>query len=108
ADDTAENPRSLGVRLRYGAFRFVDLGDLVWNKQGELVCPNNLVGEADVYLATHHANGDASVPAVVAGLRPRVAIANNGTVKGGTAAALSMLQRMIGEEAVWQLHWSAN
>src|SRR5580765_5555100 len=43
ADDTAENPRSLGVRLRYGAFRFVDLGDLVWNKQGDLVCPNNLV-----------------------------------------------------------------
>jgi competence protein ComEC len=108
ADDTAENPRSIGVRVRYGAFRFLDLGDLVWNTQGELVCPNNLVGEADVYLATHHANGDASVPAVLAGLRPRVAIANNGIVKGGTATALSMLRAMIGEEQVWQLHWSAN
>ena len=108
ADDTAENPRSIGVRVRYDAFRFLDLGDLVWNKEGELVCPNNLVGEADVYLATHHANGDASVPAVLAGLRPRVAIANNGIVKGGTAAALSMLRTMVGAENVWQLHWSAN
>ncbi len=108
ADDTAENPRSIGVRLRYGKFRFLDLGDLVWNKQGQLVCPNNLLGEADVYLATHHANGDASVPAVLAALRPRVAIANNGIVKGGTAAALSMLRTMVGEESVWQLHWSAN
>jgi len=108
ADDTAENPRSIGVRLRYGAFRFLDLGDLVWNKQGELVCPKNLVGEVDVYLATHHANGDASVPAVLAGLRPRVAIANNGIVKGGTATALSMLRTMIGDGKVWQLHWSIN
>jgi beta-lactamase superfamily II metal-dependent hydrolase len=108
ADDTAENPRSIGVKLRYGAFTFLDLGDLVWNKQGELVCPNNLMGEADVYLATHHANGDASVPAVLAALRPRAAIANNGIVKGGTATALSMLQTMVGEEKVWQLHWSAN
>ena len=108
ADDTAENPRSIGVKLRYGAFTFLDLGDLVWNKQGDLVCPNNLMGEADVYLATHHANGDASVPAVLAALRPRAAIANNGIVKGGTATALSMLQTMVGEEKVWQLHWSAN
>ena len=108
ADDTAENPRSLGVRVRYGAFRFLDLGDLVWNKQGELVCPNNLVGEVDAYLATHHGNGDASVPAVLAGLRPRVAVANNGIVKGGTAAALSMLRTMVGADGVWQLHWSAN
>jgi len=108
ADDTLENPRSIGVRLRYGAFRFLDLGDLVWNLQGELVCPNNLVGEADVYLATHHANGDASVPAVLAALRPRVAIANNGIVKGGTAAGLSMLREMVGGDGVWQLHWSAN
>jgi len=108
ADDTAENPRSIGVRLRYGAFTFLDLGDLVWNKQGELVCPNNLVGPADVYLATHHANGDASVPAVLAALRPRVAIANNGIVKGGTATALSMLQNLVGQDNLWQLHWSAN
>jgi beta-lactamase superfamily II metal-dependent hydrolase len=108
ADDTAENPRSIGVRLRYGAFRFLDLGDLVWNKEGQLVCPNNLIGEVEVYLATHHGNGDASVPAVLAALRPQVAISNNGIVKGGTATALSMLRSMVGEERVWQLHWSAN
>ena len=108
ADDTLENPRSIGVRLSYGAFRLLDLGDLVWNKEGELVCPKNLLGEADVYVATHHANGDASIPALVAALRPRAAIANNGIVKGGTAAALSMLREMIGEAGVWQLHWSAN
>ncbi len=42
ANDASENARSLGFVLTYGSFKFVDLGDLTWNKELELVCPNNL------------------------------------------------------------------
>src|SRR5437762_2971500 len=34
-----ENPRSIGVRVRFGAFRFLDLGDLVRDNLAQLVCP---------------------------------------------------------------------
>jgi len=106
-DNNTENPRSLGVRVRYGAFRFLDLGDLVWNKLGELVCPINLVGEIDAYLVAHHGNGDSNVPAVLAALRPRVAILNNGEYKGGTATTLTTLRTTPGlQDGVWQLHRS--
>lgn len=108
ADNTTENPRSLGVRVRLGAFRFLDLGDLVWNKLGDLVCPNNLLGEADVYLVAHHANSDSNVPALLEAVRPRVAVVNNGPYKGGATAALATLHALPGIESVWQLHRSLN
>jgi len=107
-DNTTENPRSLGVRVRLGAFRFLDLGDLVWNKLGDLVCPNNLLGEADVYLVAHHANADSNVPALLEAVRPRVAVVNNGVFKGGATASLATLHARAGLESVWQLHRSLN
>jgi competence protein ComEC len=108
ADVTTENPRSLGVRLRYGAFRFLDVGDLGWNPLWALVCPNNLIGAIDVYLAAHHGNGDAAVPAFLSALRPRVAVVNNGVVKGGTAAGLSALRNATEPDGLWQLHRTIN
>ncbi len=109
ADNTTENPRSLGVLVRFGTFRFLDLGDLVWNKLGALVCPDNLIGEVDAYLVAHHGNGDSNVPAVLAALRPRVAIVDNGEYKGGVASALATLRRTPGlEDGVWQLHRSGS
>ena len=107
-ESRSENRRSLGVRVRFGAFRFIDLGDLVWNRLGDLVCPNNMLGVADAYLATHHANGDANVPAVLAALRPRVTIANNGPYKGGNRTVLASLRELPDTEDVWQLHRSAS
>src|SRR3954462_6821362 len=44
---TRENPRSIGIHLRYGRFRFLDLGDLVGPGLLNLVCPNNLIGDVD-------------------------------------------------------------
>jgi competence protein ComEC len=108
ADNLTENPRSIGVRVRFGEFRFLDLGDLVWNKLGGLVCPDNLIGEADVYLVAHHGNGDSNVPAFLAAVQPRVAVVNNGMWKGGVAAALETLHHWPGLEAVWQLHLSGS
>lgn len=45
--DPSENARSLGVVINFGKFRVVDLGDLTWNKELELVCPSNKLGKAD-------------------------------------------------------------
>jgi competence protein ComEC len=92
----------------YGTFRFFDLGDLVWNELGQLVCPRNLLGEADVYLVPHHGNAFAAVPAVIAALRPRAAVVNNGETKGGDAATFDTLRGLRDRGDLWQLHWSAN
>jgi competence protein ComEC len=103
-----ENPRSIGVRIRYGAFRFLDIGDLIRNRIGDLICPANLIGPVDVYLVAHHANNDPNLPATLEALQPRVAIANNGPWKGTTGAALSQLHAFRGLEDVWQLHRTIN
>ena len=103
-----ENPRSIGVRVRYGAFRFLDIGDLIRNRIGDLICPANLIGPIDVYLVAHHANNDPNLPATLEALQPRVAIANNGPWKGTTATALAQLHAFRGLEDVWQLHRTIN
>ncbi len=106
ADDPSENSRSGGVRLRYGAFRFFDPGDLSWNQIARLVCPTNLIGEVDVYLVAHHGNGDTNVPALVAALRPRVAVVNNGPRKGGVPTVLATWRHLDSLADLWQLHQS--
>src|SRR5665213_4408154 len=37
--DKTENSRSLGVRISFGALKLVDLGDLTWDKEMQLMCP---------------------------------------------------------------------
>lgn len=85
--DTSENARSVGMLITFEKFRFIDLGDLTWNKELELACPKNLVGSVDVYLTTHHGLSQSGSPAIIFALRPRVAIMNNGATKGGDAEA---------------------
>ncbi len=101
-----ENPRSTGVRLQFGKFRFLDLGDLTGAPLFALACPNNLVGPIDVYLVAHHGGADAADPATFAAFRPRVAIVDNGPLKGGAPALLSALRSVAGLEDSWQLHRS--
>ena len=88
--------------------RFLDLGDLVWNELGQLVCPKNMLGRADVYLMAHHGNAFSGVPAVTAAVQPRVVILNNGETKGGDAKTFTTLQGLPGLEDLWQLHRSTN
>jgi competence protein ComEC len=107
AEDGTENFRSIGMRLQYGAFRFVDLGDLSGNTLGELVCPLNLLGEASVYLVAHHGNYDSNVPAVLSALRPQVSIMNNGPTKGGAPDSFKTLLAQPDMD-LWQLHESRN
>jgi beta-lactamase superfamily II metal-dependent hydrolase len=101
-----ENPLSLGILLRYGEFRFLDLGDLVGQPLSDLVCPTNRIGTVDVYLVPHHGGADAADPATLTAFQPRVAILNNGATKGGAAQMFDVLRSTIGLEDVWQLHWS--
>jgi len=103
-----ENPRSLGFHLRFGKFRFLDLGDLVGPGLVGLVCPKDLIGDVDVYLITHHANADTNIAPMLAALRPRVAIANNGPYKGGSPSTWTSLREHPEIESVWQLHKSMN
>ncbi len=106
--DGTENYRSVGVMLQLGSFRFLDLGDLSGNTLATLVCPRNLLGRVSVYLVAHHGDYDSNLPAVYAALRPRVAIMNNGVLKGGSPDALKTLRGPHGVEDLWQLHASQN
>lgn len=106
-DDGTENFRSIGLRLRFGAFRFVNLGDLSGNTLGKLACPVDMLGQASVYLVAHHGNYDSNVPAIVAALRPQVAVLNNGPRKGGVRESFATL-RAQRDMDLWQLHESFN
>ena len=106
ADDPFENPRSIGMVLRFGQFRFLDLGDLTGTPLFALLCPRSLIGQVDLYLVPHHGWRDAAYPATFAGLRPRVAIVNNGAVKGGSPETFAALRRAPGLKGAWQLHRS--
>jgi beta-lactamase superfamily II metal-dependent hydrolase len=105
-DDPSENARSVGILLTFGRFRFIDLGDLTWNKELDLMCPNNRVGTVDVYLTSHHGLSISGSKALVWALHPRVAIMNNGARKGGEAEAWQVVESSPGLEDLWQLHYA--
>jgi hypothetical protein len=90
-----------------GAFRFVNLCDLSGNTLSKLAFPVDMLGEASVYLVAHHGNYDSNVPAVVAALRPQVAVLNNGPRKGGARESFATLRAQPGMD-LWQLHESFN
>ena len=104
-DDGTENFRSVGVVLRHGAFRFVDLGDLSGNTLPRLVCPRNLLGRASVYQIAHHGNYDANSPAILDALNPLAAIMSNGPTKGGHPMTLRTIRARANVD-LWQLHAS--
>lgn len=106
ADDPSENARSLGILVQFGKFRFLDLGDLTWNKEVDLVCPDNRIGTVDVYLSTHHGMDISNPPALVHAVRPRVVIMNNGARKGGAPAAWQVMRSAPGLEDLWQVHYA--
>jgi len=101
-----DNPMSVGLVFTYGKFRTVNLGDFTWNKEKELMCPNNPIGKVDVYLTSHHGIDQSGSPALVHSLQPRVAIMHNGTRKGGAIQTMDVLHTSPGLEDVWQLHWA--
>jgi competence protein ComEC len=105
-EDKTENARSVGTLITFNKFRIIDLGDLTWNKEYDLVCPNNKIGTVDVYLTTHHGMNMSGSAAIVHALHPRVAIMNNGPRKGGSPEAWQVVHSSPGIEDIWQVHYA--
>jgi beta-lactamase superfamily II metal-dependent hydrolase len=103
-----DNGDSAGFVMTFGRFRTINLGDLTWNGELDLMCPTNRIGDVDVYLTSHHGLAASGSPALVHALQPRVAVMNNGTRKGGAPDAFRVLHESPGLEDLWQLHWSFN
>lgn len=102
--DQTENPRSAGILVRYGKFRFLDLGDLTKAKEIPLMCPENRIGHVDLFLVSHHGLDQSNSKSLVWAIAPRVAIMNNGAHKGGSAEAWETVKTSPGLEDLWMLH----
>jgi competence protein ComEC len=94
------------VLLTFGKLKFLDLGDLTWDKEMELMCPVNKLGKIDVYIVSHHGFLQSGSPALVRGIAPRAAIMDNGAKKGGSPSAWDIVKGSPGLEDLWQLHFS--
>ncbi len=102
--DKSDNARSLGFILKFGGFRFLDLGDLTWNIEYKLVHPTDKIGPIDVYQSTHHGLEISNNPVLIKTVKPRVAVINNGPRKGGHPQVISTLRRLPEEPTIYQLH----
>ena len=108
-DATPENYYAMSTVIRYGNFRMLDLSDLTWNQEKDLVCPNNLLGtNFDVYNTTRHGTDFSGSPVLVHAARPRVAVMNNSPSKGGTPETFKIVKTSPGLLDFWQLHYSEN
>src|SRR5437867_8496705 len=108
-DATPENSYAMGLVIKYGNFRMLDLSDLTWNQEKDLVCPNNLLGTSfDVYNTSRHGTDFAGNPVLVHAARPRVAVMNNSPTKGGTPDTFRIVKNSPGLLDFWQLHYSEN
>ena len=103
-----ENKNSVGMVISLGKFRVVDFGDLTWNTEHDLACPNNLVGAIDLYLVSHHGKETSSLPMLVHAMHPRVAVMNNGANKGAELPTFETLKNSPGLEDLWQLHYAVD
>ena len=105
-DNNQEDPMSVGILVSYGKFRALHLGDNTRNKEFELACPVNRIGTVDLMLGMHHGQSSSNSPVLVHAVRPRVAIVNNGTRKGGEPFSMQSMFSSPGLEDVWQMHFS--
>ena len=104
--DQTENARSLGVLITFHKLRILDLGDLTWDKEMELMCPANKLGHIDLFVVSHHGWSQSSSPALVYAITPRVAIMDNGAKKGGSTSTLRIINKTPGLQDLWMLHYS--
>jgi competence protein ComEC len=104
--DPSENARSLGTLWQLGGFRFVDMGDLTWNKEKELMCPVNRLGRVDLFVVSHHGLNWSNSPALVDAIGAKAAVMDNGAKKGGSPSTYDVLKNAPGLRDIWQLHFA--
>jgi competence protein ComEC len=115
--DVPENQLMVGALLTYGKFTFLDLADLDWEKEMELACPLNKVGQVTIWQTGRHGALDgAGAPALLYAIKPQVVVANNGPRKGlggaspgsdkARTAHYERLAKIPGIEGIWQGHLS--
>jgi beta-lactamase superfamily II metal-dependent hydrolase len=104
--NSAEDAQSVGTYIRFGRFRALHPGDLPTTKEFELMCPTTRIDTVDVLLGLHHGQDTSNSEVLVHAIRPRVAIMNNGTRKGGWPVVMKTLFSSPGLEDLWQIHFS--
>jgi len=104
--DKSENAQSVGSHVTFGKFRTLHLGDLTWNKEFDLMCPQNRLGTIDLWIVSHHGQAVSNSEVLAHAIQPRAAIINNGTRKGGQPDAMKIIHSAPGLEDVWQIHFS--
>ena len=104
--DQSENGRSLGVLFTFGKLRILDLGDLTSDKEAQLVCPVNKLGQIDIYVVSHHGSVPSNSREFLNSIAPRVAIMDNGAAKGGAPSSWEAVKKSPRLEDLWQLHFA--
>lgn len=103
-EDPSDNAKSIGLLVSYGDFEFLNLGDLTWNIEHQLVCPDNVLGKVDLYMSTHHGMNSSNNPVLVKAIQPTVSVMCNGARKAGSPETVTLLKGLPSLKAAYQLH----
>ncbi len=104
AEDKSDNAKSIGLLVSFGNFEFLNMGDLTWNIEHQVVCPDNVLGKVDLYMATHHGMNTSNNPVLVKAIQPTVSIMCNGARKAGSPESVALLKSLPSLKAAYQLH----
>lgn len=104
--DASDNANSIALWLSYGNFQCFLGGDLTWNVEAKLVCPFDILGEADLLPLDHHGFDSSNNPVLLQTLNPTVAVFCNGPEKGRAQAVMEQLHQVPDLKAVYQIHKS--
>lgn len=103
-----ENTRSTSVVITYGRTKIAAFGDLTWDREKDLFCPQDKVGKVDIYLSSHHGTPLSGSPAMVNSLQPIVTIMGNSPTKGGHPERVQTIKSNPRHQGLWLLHAARN
>ena len=105
-EEHSENAASIGLMVQFGKFKMLDLTDVLFNQELDLVCPMNRVGTAGLMVVSHHGKDTSNSATLVRAVHPLAAVMNNSETKGGSPAVFDILRGSPGFQDLWQLHYS--